>query len=67
MTCRGARVTAIVGVIGEILRAVGSFAPTAVTSDLARVWLYVAIDVCLAAGLMGLCAARRRQMSAAGR
>ena len=41
-------------VIGGILQAVGSFAPTAITSEVARLWLYIAIDACLAAGLSPL-------------
>jgi len=67
MTGGGVRVIALFGVIGGILRAVGSFAPTAITSEVARLWLYIAIDACLAAGLTGMYLARRQRMSTAGR
>jgi hypothetical protein len=67
MTGRGVRVIALFGVIGGILRAVGSFAPTAITSEVARLWLYIAIDACLAAGLTSMYLARRQRMSTAGR
>jgi len=62
MTGRGVRVIALFGVIGGILRAVGSFAPTAITSEVARLWLYIAIDACLAAGLTGMYLARGQRM-----
>jgi len=43
------RAGAVLGVIGGVVRAAGSFAPMLIASDDARTRLYVAIDVCLAA------------------
>jgi hypothetical protein len=55
----------VFGVIGGGLRAAGSFAPALVTSEGARTWLYVTIDVCLTAGLLSIYLPRHR-MNAAG-
>ena len=60
------RAGAVLGVIGGGIRAAGSFAPTLIASEHARTWLYVAIDVCLTAGLLSIYLARRHRMSAAG-
>jgi len=57
---------AIFGVIGGVLRAAGSFAPTLIGSDAVRSWLYAVIDVCLAAGLFSIYLPRRHRMSVAG-
>src|SRR5262245_54913265 len=60
------RAGAVLGVIGGVVRAAGSFAPMLIASDHARAWLYVAIDVCLAAGLWGLYVPRRHLVRAGG-
>jgi len=39
-------------VVGGALRAVASFAPTLIQSDLVRESVYVVVDVCLASGLL---------------
>src|SRR5262245_15249836 len=54
------------GVLGGVLRAAGSFAPTLIASDTMRAWLYIVIDVCLAAGLFSIYLRRRHRMSTAG-
>jgi hypothetical protein len=66
MQTRVLRAGAVVGVIGGGIRAAGSFAPTLIASEQARTWLYVTIDVCLAAGLVSIYLSRRDRMSAAG-
>ena len=63
---RVVRVGAGLGILGGGLRAAASFAPALIASDRARTWLYVTIDVCLAAGLLSLYLPRRRRMSTAG-
>ena len=60
------RAGAVLGVIGGVVRAAGSFAPLLIASDDARTWLYVAIDVCLAAGLLSIYVPRRHRMRAGG-
>jgi hypothetical protein len=57
---------AILGVMGGVLRAAGSFAPTLIASDAMRSWLYIVIDVCLAAGLFSIYLPLRHRMSTAG-
>ena len=51
---RAIRTGAVIGTVGGALRAAGSFAPRLITSDNARTWLYVSIDICLAFGLLSL-------------
>jgi hypothetical protein len=63
---RGIRSGAVIGTVGGVLRAAGSFAPGLIASNDARTWLYVSIDVCLALGLLSLYLARRQGMRAAG-
>lgn len=63
---RVVRAGAVLGIIGGGLRAAGSFAPTLLASDDARTWLYVAIDVCLMAGLLSIYLPRRHRMGTAG-
>jgi len=60
------RAGAVLGVIGGVVRAAGSFAPMLIASDDARTWLYVGIDVCLAAGLLSIYVPRRHRMRAGG-
>ena len=60
------RAGAVLGVIGGVVRAAGSFAPMLIASDHVRAWLYVAIDVCLAAGLLSICVPRRHLVRAGG-
>lgn len=45
------RIGAALGIVGGLVRAAGSFAPTLVSSALAREALYFAVDVCLGACL----------------
>lgn len=63
---RVVRTGAVLGVIGGVVRAAGSFAPMLIASDDARTWLYVAIDACLAAGLLSIYVPRRHRMRAGG-
>jgi hypothetical protein len=63
---RVVRTGAVIGVIGGGLRAAGSFASRLVVSDDMRTWLYVAIDIGLAVGLLSIYVARRHGMRAAG-
>jgi hypothetical protein len=60
------RAGAVLGVIGGVVRAAGSFAPMLIASDDVRTWLYVAIDACLAAGLLSIYVPRRHHMRAGG-
>jgi hypothetical protein len=60
------RAGTVLGVIGGVVRAAGSFAPMLIASDDARTWLYVAIDVCLAAGLLSIYLPRRHRMRVGG-
>jgi hypothetical protein len=60
------RTGALLGVAGGVLRAAGSFAPTLIASNDARVWLYAVTDVCLTAGLLSVYASRRHHLRAAG-
>jgi hypothetical protein len=53
-------------VIGGVVRAATSFAPMAIASDDVRTWLYMAIDVCLAAGLLSIYVPRRHRMRGGG-
>jgi hypothetical protein len=46
--------------------AAGSFASTLIVSDAMRTWLYVAIDIALAVGLLSIYVARRHGMRAPG-
>ena len=62
----GIRTGAVIGTVGGALRAAGSFAPRLIASDDARTWLYVAIDICLAVGLLSLYLPQRHGMRAAG-
>jgi hypothetical protein len=57
---------AVLGVLGGVLRAAGSFAPTLIASDAMQTWFYIVIDVCLAAGLFSIYLPRRRRMSVTG-
>jgi len=63
---RAVRAGAVLGVIGGVVRAAASFAPIAIASDDVRTWLYVAIDACLAAGLLSIYVPRRHRMRAGG-
>jgi hypothetical protein len=63
---RVVRTGAVIGVIGGGLRAAGSFASRLVVSDDMRTWLYVAIDIGLAVGLLSIYVARRHGMRASG-
>ena len=63
---RVVRTGAVIGVIGGGLRAAGSFASRLVVSDDILTWLYVAIDIGLAVGLLSIYVARRHGMRAAG-
>jgi hypothetical protein len=63
---RGIRTGAVIGTVGGVLRAAGSFAPSVIASDDARTWLYVGIDICLVLGLSSVYIARRHGMRAAG-
>jgi len=63
---RVARAEAVLGFIGGVLRAAGSFAPTLIGSDEARTLLYITVDVCLTAGLMSIYLPRRHRMNAVG-
>lgn len=60
------RIGAVIGVTGGGLRAAGSFAPALIASDDVRTWLYVAIDVGLAAGLLSIYVTRRHRIRVAG-
>jgi len=60
------RTGAVLGVVGGALRAAGSFAPTLIASNNARVWLYAVTDVCLTAGLLSVYASRRHHLRTAG-
>jgi hypothetical protein len=60
------RAGALLGVVGGGLRAAGSFAPRLIASEDAQIWLYVAIDTGLAAGLFSIYARRRHCMRAFG-
>ena len=63
---RVVRTGAVIGVIGGGLRAAGSFAPKFIVSDDMRTWLYVAIDIGLAVGLVSIYVTRRHGMRTAG-
>ena len=63
---RVVRTGAVIGVIGGGLRAAGSFASRLIVSDDMRTWLYVAIDIGLAVGLLRIYVAWRHGMRAAG-
>ena len=56
------RIGAVAAIIGGTLRAAASFAPALIQSDLSRETLYVAVDVCLAAGLLGMCSRRTERL-----
>lgn len=56
------RTAGLVAIAGGLLRAAGSFAPVAVTSDLARESLCLVIDVCLAVGIVGFYAQRSKRI-----
>jgi hypothetical protein len=60
------RTGAVLGVVGGALRAAGSFAPTFIASNDARVWLYAVTDVCLTAGLLSVYTSRRHHLRAVG-
>ena len=60
------RTAGLVAIAGGLLRAAGSFAPVAVTSDLARESLYIVIDVCLAVGIVGFYAQRSKRIGWSG-
>jgi len=45
------RIGATIGILGGVMRAAGSFAPTLLTSAFARESLYLAVDICLGACL----------------
>jgi hypothetical protein len=53
MTRPLARAGALAAIAGGVLRAAASFAPAAIGSPFARESLYLAVDVCLTAGLLG--------------
>jgi hypothetical protein len=53
MTRSLARAGALAAIAGGVLRAAASFAPAAIGSPFARESLYLAVDVCLTAGLLG--------------
>lgn len=63
---RVVRIGTVIGVAGGGLRAAGSFAPALIASDDVRTWLYVAIDISLAVGLLSIYITRRHRMRAAG-
>lgn len=63
---RGIRAGAVIGTVGGSLRAAGSFAPMLIASDDARASLYVAIDMCLAVGVLSLYLQRRHRMHPVG-
>lgn len=63
---RGIRAGAVIGTVGGSLRSAGSFAPRLIASDGARTWLYVAIDICLAIGVLSLYVPRRHRMRPVG-
>jgi hypothetical protein len=60
------RAGAIAGVMGGVLRAASSFAPDVIASQTARELLYLVIDVCLLAGLVGVYWPQRRRTSVTG-
>ena len=60
------RTAGLVAIAGGLLRVAGSFAPVAVTSDLARESLYLVIDVCLAVGIVGFYAQRSKRIGWSG-
>ena len=60
------RTAGLVAIAGGLLRAAGSFAPVAVTSDLARESLYLVIDVCLAVGIVGFYSQRSKRIGWSG-
>jgi len=62
---RVVRTGAVIGVIGG-LRAAGSFASRLIVPDDMRTWLYVAIDIALAVGLLSIYVGRRHGMRASG-
>jgi hypothetical protein len=63
---RVVRTGVAIGVVGGGLRAAGSFAPSLIVSDDMRTWLYIAIDLGLAVGLLSIYVAQRHGMRAAG-
>ena len=60
------RTGALIGVIGGGLRAAASFAPVLIVSDELQTWLYVAVDLGLAVGLLSVYVARHRGLRTAG-
>ena len=63
---RHAPSSTMIGALGGGLRAAASFTPMFTVSEGARNLLYLAIDICLAVGLLGFYLPRRRRTRAAG-
>jgi len=60
------RTGALIGAVGGVIRAAGSFLSMLIESNDAQTTLYLAIDICLAVGLLSLYAQRRHDICAVG-